>query len=260
MTWLTHADVRQDTEAKVAKLSQKIDSRRESASGDYDHAHIYAVVRKSLADGLALKREWFFSSFGTEFVDGDRETVYLTRAPVGPTFAPENVHHWSHWTGQASIRLKEALQDGRFPKTLVYGPPGREAEHETGPLIHYQFVDGELRTFEFRHLDQTFDEATALQLPIPAPEEEGAALWPQGHRRTAGRHPGRSDPQPLRGRLHAPRRSWDREDFGRTSPSSILEPPAEGTLAARSTRFPGHVLFRRHDARGGLEAAPCSLP
>lgn len=171
MSWLKHAEVRQDSEAKVEKLTERINSRRETASGDYEHAQVYSVVKKSLADGLALKREWFFSSIGIEWIDGERETVYLSRAPISATFTDENLVHWTHWVGRAYTRLKEALQDGQFPQQIIYGPAGRETPHETGPLVQYQFVDGQLRTFEFRFIDQIFEEAAALQVPALAPVE-----------------------------------------------------------------------------------------
>jgi hypothetical protein len=80
MSWLKHPDVRKDVETVVKGLSEQITGRRATASESYQTLLEATVVAKSLSDGSSLKREWFFSSLGLEWDDGDRETWYLTRS------------------------------------------------------------------------------------------------------------------------------------------------------------------------------------
>ena len=175
VNWLKQTEVRKDIEDVVKGLTEKIDSRNKSAAGSYDHELVAAIVSKSISDGHALKREWFFASFGAEFIDGDKETCYFSRAPISNNFATDNVFHWTHWIGRAYVQLKEAIQTGEFPKQLSYGPPGRVEVHPTGPLVHYQFVDGQLNVFEYRHLNEIYQESAevpALAPAEPSPQEE----------------------------------------------------------------------------------------
>jgi hypothetical protein len=167
MSWLKPTAVRKDVEDLVGELTRKTDSREKSAAGSYDHALVAAIVSRSLSDGHALKREWFFAGFGAEFIDGDQETCYFSRAPISNNFATDNVFHWTHWIGRAYVQLKEAIQNGEFPKQLIYGPPGRVEAHPTGPLVHYQFIEGQLKTFEYRSLDQIYQETVELPAPVP---------------------------------------------------------------------------------------------
>lgn len=150
MPWLTHADVRDDMEARVSDLTAKIDGRRAVASPQYDHAEIAAIVGNTLAAGNSLKKKWFYSSLGIDWGEGDRETWYVAKAPVAAIFANECVVHWTHWIGRLYTQIREH-QDvhGEYPDVLEYGPPNQESKRAVGPFVRYQFTDGKLVNYDF---------------------------------------------------------------------------------------------------------------
>ncbi len=179
MGWLIPSLVRQDAEQKTADLEDKIRKKFEIASSSYEHELMAKVVGRNLNDGLAIRKDWFFATIGIDWSPddpNDRETWYLCRAPISATFTQENVIHWTHWIGSVYVRLKEAIQDGKFPETMTYGPPNREPLRRTvGPLVHYQFAGGKLSTFDFRSFQEHFQEmveAVTADLAAPQPAAE----------------------------------------------------------------------------------------
>jgi hypothetical protein len=180
MGWLSKEIVREDATAKVAELEGKIDNRLKTASLTYEHELIARNAARSIADGHALRKEWFFSSLGIEWDADDRETWYLCRSPISTSFMPEYVVHWTHWIGGLQVRLKEAAQSGSYPDQLEYGPPNRTAMlRHVGPLVNYLFDSGELTLFDFRTATDYYDEtmvpaaapSTITQLPEPVSQE-----------------------------------------------------------------------------------------
>jgi DNA helicase IV len=150
MAWLTRSNVRDEVEAKVRDIGAKIDERRSHTSGEYEHEEIARVVGQSLAAGTALKKEWFYSSVGIEWDQEDRETWYVSRAPIAATFVGEYVVHWTHWIGRLCTQIREHLEEhGSFPTVLEYGPRNREMLKRIGPTVRYQFADGRLTDLSY---------------------------------------------------------------------------------------------------------------
>ena len=172
MTWLTQANAREDVQSKVSEITTKIDDRRAISSETHEHLAIAQIVGETLAGGIALKKEWFYSSVGIDWGDEDRETWYVSRAPVAATFVGDYVVHWTHWIGRVCTQIREFEEEhGHFPGELVYGPRGREVRKKIGPLVRYQFKAGEL-------VDYVYTDAHPKQAPLAEAPELGPVAPP----------------------------------------------------------------------------------
>lgn len=155
MSWLTPDGVVQHSDRKIQELREWSDHRRVSL-------------------GL-VQQEWWSSSIGVEFAPGDRETCYVTRAPIGQLLAEHNVVVWTHWIGRLLVQVRDWVeQNGGYPVALTYGAADREEERPVGPWVHYRFAGGSLADHRFRSAESQVAEAAqeggARAKPAKAPE------------------------------------------------------------------------------------------
>ena len=124
----------------------------------------------------AIFSGWFESSIG--LLDGsDKETWYITEARVGTQFASLGVIPWTNWIGDVVTRVRNAILNGDFPETLIYGPQGRATTNPVGPFVEYHFKNGDLHKCDFKF-------GTVSRVPSVEPEIEEPAPPPQYGLRT----------------------------------------------------------------------------
>jgi len=158
--WLQPDQVVEDVKERLRVLKARIDGR------DPDTGGWYPPVPSNVA--MSLPAEWFFISIGVEDVQDRRETWYITRAPIGIDLLTEHVVHWTHWSHSVYVAVKDALEKGRYPERLVYGPPrlpDKIKERPVGPLVLYRFRAGVLEEHKFQYVPGKFEPVPGAAPP-----------------------------------------------------------------------------------------------
>ncbi len=190
MSWVTQSTYSDEAVAKVSELVQLIDKERERPSNDPAFSVGFAstvdpnrilggIASGNRRAGAALRRVWFNASVGMVWSDGERETVYLSHAPVEATFVGEGVFNWTHWVGRIPTLLQHHLDTtGEYPEQLKYGPPHmptKVKEWPVGPWVRYGFNNGKLIEFEYRDSGGVVSEDNRPE-PATSPSELAPAV------------------------------------------------------------------------------------